>query len=205
MLGGPSRPRLWVMAEIPHSPWGALSTVCSLSPQNFSCVPVGGQECHHPAMPIPRSPGSSVERQPKVPEHLTRTPRHSCHLPPEQKEVTEHPHPQSRPGHPQHCPALTTHSLPRARRLLFPPLPKPVGTKAIQFSAGEMGQVRCKVQEGADPTAPNAHAQPWQHGMFHPKPTQPLGPAPDRPPGALGEVQPRRAAADGAESQRGDD
>ncbi|NWV67742.1 I12R1 protein, partial [Malurus elegans] len=32
----------------------------------------------------------------------------------------------------------------RARRLLFPPLPKPVGTKAIQFSAGEMrqGQLR---------------------------------------------------------------
>ncbi|NXJ21608.1 I12R1 protein, partial [Dicrurus megarhynchus] len=28
----------------------------------------------------------------------------------------------------------------RARRLLFPPLPKPVGTKAIQFSAGEMSQ-----------------------------------------------------------------
>ncbi|XP_017599384.1 PREDICTED: interleukin-12 receptor subunit beta-1 isoform X6 [Corvus brachyrhynchos] len=61
----------------------------------------------------------------------------------------------------------------RACRLLFPPLPKPVGTKAIQFSAGEMSQVRCKVQEGPDPTAPNAHAQPW-HGTFHPKPTQPL-------------------------------
>ncbi|XP_039422336.1 interleukin-12 receptor subunit beta-1 isoform X1 [Corvus cornix cornix] len=30
------------------------------------------------------------------------------------------------------------------------------------------------------------------------------GPAPDRPPGALGEVQPSRAAADGAGSQRGD-
>ncbi|NXR70233.1 I12R1 protein, partial [Rhadina sibilatrix] len=28
----------------------------------------------------------------------------------------------------------------RARRLLFPPLPKPVGTKAIQFSDGEMSQ-----------------------------------------------------------------
>ncbi|RLV90739.1 hypothetical protein DV515_00014330 [Chloebia gouldiae] len=28
----------------------------------------------------------------------------------------------------------------RARRLLFPPLPKPVGAKAIQFSAGEMSQ-----------------------------------------------------------------
>ncbi|NXO65639.1 I12R1 protein, partial [Phainopepla nitens] len=28
----------------------------------------------------------------------------------------------------------------RARRLLFPPLPKPAGTKAIQFSAGEMSQ-----------------------------------------------------------------
>ncbi|NXW55448.1 I12R1 protein, partial [Eurystomus gularis] len=28
----------------------------------------------------------------------------------------------------------------RARRLLFPPLPKPIGTKAIQFSAGEMSQ-----------------------------------------------------------------
>ncbi|NXU37262.1 I12R1 protein, partial [Drymodes brunneopygia] len=28
----------------------------------------------------------------------------------------------------------------RARRLLFPPLPKPVGTKAIEFSAGEMSQ-----------------------------------------------------------------
>ncbi|XP_023798724.1 interleukin-12 receptor subunit beta-1 [Cyanistes caeruleus] len=28
----------------------------------------------------------------------------------------------------------------RARRLLFPPLPKPVGTKAIQFSADEMSQ-----------------------------------------------------------------
>ncbi|XP_041270955.1 LOW QUALITY PROTEIN: interleukin-12 receptor subunit beta-1 [Onychostruthus taczanowskii] len=28
----------------------------------------------------------------------------------------------------------------RARRLLFPPLPKPVGTKAIQFSAGDMSQ-----------------------------------------------------------------
>ncbi|KAM6107238.1 interleukin-12 receptor subunit beta-1 [Pterocles gutturalis] len=28
----------------------------------------------------------------------------------------------------------------RARRLLFPPLPKPVGSKAVQFSAGEMTQ-----------------------------------------------------------------
>ncbi|NXV04486.1 I12R1 protein, partial [Cettia cetti] len=28
----------------------------------------------------------------------------------------------------------------RARRLLFPPLPEPAGTKAIQFSVGEMGQ-----------------------------------------------------------------
>ncbi|NXK09098.1 I12R1 protein, partial [Herpetotheres cachinnans] len=28
----------------------------------------------------------------------------------------------------------------RARRFLFPPLPKPVGSKAIQFSAGEMNQ-----------------------------------------------------------------
>ncbi|NXM31800.1 I12R1 protein, partial [Oxyruncus cristatus] len=28
----------------------------------------------------------------------------------------------------------------RARRLLFPPLPKPMGTNAIQFSAGEKGQ-----------------------------------------------------------------
>ncbi|XP_064325676.1 interleukin-12 receptor subunit beta-1 [Phalacrocorax carbo] len=28
----------------------------------------------------------------------------------------------------------------RARRLLFPPLPKPMGSKAIQFSAGEMSQ-----------------------------------------------------------------
>ncbi|NWH90743.1 I12R1 protein, partial [Aegithalos caudatus] len=28
----------------------------------------------------------------------------------------------------------------RARRLLFPPLPKPAGTKAVQFSAGEMSQ-----------------------------------------------------------------
>uniref|UniRef100_A0A8B9EEV3 Interleukin 12 receptor subunit beta 1 n=1 Tax=Anser cygnoides TaxID=8845 RepID=A0A8B9EEV3_ANSCY len=30
----------------------------------------------------------------------------------------------------------------RARRLLFPPLPKPVGSRAIQFSAGEMSQDR---------------------------------------------------------------
>lgn len=180
----------------------SLHCVLPLTPKRLLC-PCWGQECHHPAMPIPRSPGSSVERQPEVPGHLTRTPCHSCHLPPEQKEVTEHPRPQSRPGHPHHCPSLTNHSLPRARRLLFPPLPKPVGTKATQFSDSEMGQVRCKVQDGADPTAPNAHAQPW-HGMFHPKPTQPLGPALDRPPGALGEVQPSRAAADGAESQRGD-
>ncbi|NWI26662.1 I12R1 protein, partial [Sula dactylatra] len=28
----------------------------------------------------------------------------------------------------------------RARRLLFPPLPKPMGSKAVQFSAGEMSQ-----------------------------------------------------------------
>ncbi|NWR07034.1 I12R1 protein, partial [Paradoxornis webbianus] len=34
----------------------------------------------------------------------------------------------------------------RARRLLFPPLPKPVGTKAIQFSPGEMSQVRCLLE-----------------------------------------------------------
>ncbi|NWT56357.1 I12R1 protein, partial [Erythrocercus mccallii] len=34
----------------------------------------------------------------------------------------------------------------RARRLLFPPLPKPVGTKAIQFSSGEMSQVRCLLE-----------------------------------------------------------
>ncbi|NXY56638.1 I12R1 protein, partial [Callaeas wilsoni] len=60
----------------------------------------------------------------------------------------------------------------RARRLLFPPLPKPVGTRAIQFSAGERTQVRRKVQEGADPTAPSTHAQPW-HGMFHPNAIQP--------------------------------
>lgn len=31
------------MAETPHSPWGALSTVCSPSPQSVSCVPVGGR------------------------------------------------------------------------------------------------------------------------------------------------------------------
>lgn len=30
------------MAETPHSPRGALCTVCLLSPQNISCVPVGG-------------------------------------------------------------------------------------------------------------------------------------------------------------------
>lgn len=180
----------------------SLHCVLALTPKRLLC-PCWGQERHHPAMPIPRSPGSSVERQPEVPGHLAWSPRRSCHLPPEQKEVTEHPRPQSRSGHPITAHPLTSHSLPRARRLLFPPLPKPVGTKAIQFSAGEMSQVRCKVQEGPDPTAPNAHAQPW-HGTFHPKPTQPLGPAPDRPPGALGEVQPSRAAADGAGSQRGD-
>lgn len=32
--------------------------------------------------------------------------------------------------------------LPRARQLLFPPLPKPVGSRAIQFSASEMSQDR---------------------------------------------------------------
>ncbi|NWZ87278.1 I12R1 protein, partial [Poecile atricapillus] len=36
----------------------------------------------------------------------------------------------------------------RARRLLFPPLPKPVGTKAIQFLADEMSQVRFKPRTG---------------------------------------------------------
>ncbi|NXU94686.1 I12R1 protein, partial [Xiphorhynchus elegans] len=33
----------------------------------------------------------------------------------------------------------------RARRLLFPPLPKPVGTKAIQFSISEKSQVRPQI------------------------------------------------------------
>lgn len=157
MLGGPSRPRHWVMAETPcppHSPWGALSTVCSPSPQN-PC-PCWGQECHQPAMPTLRSPRSTVERQPEVPGHLSWPPRCSRHLPPEQKEVTERPCPQSRSGHPQPYSPPHHHSLPRARRLLFPPLPKPVGTKAIQFSAGEVSQVRCEVQEGADPTDPTA-------------------------------------------------
>ncbi|XP_074784324.1 interleukin-12 receptor subunit beta-1 [Athene noctua] len=36
----------------------------------------------------------------------------------------------------------------RARRLLFPPLPKPVGSKAIQFSTSETTQVRCKPRPG---------------------------------------------------------
>ncbi|XP_068518008.1 interleukin-12 receptor subunit beta-1 isoform X2 [Anas acuta] len=55
----------------------------------------------------------------------------------------------------------------RARQLLFPPLPKPVGSRAIQFSASEMSQALERLRR------------------------------------ALGEVQPRRAAGDGAESREG--
>lgn len=137
----------------------SLHCVLALTPKCLPC-PCWGQGCHQPALPIPRFPGSSVERQSEVPGHLAWRPRLSCHLPPDQKEVTEHPRPQRRSGHPHHYPPphhSLPPSLPRAGRLLFPPLPKPVGTKAVQFSDSEMSQVRCKVQEGADPTAPNAH------------------------------------------------
>ncbi|XP_039556328.1 LOW QUALITY PROTEIN: interleukin-12 receptor subunit beta-1 [Passer montanus] len=44
----------------------------------------------------------------------------------------------------------------RARRLLFPPLPKPVGTKAIQFSAGDtsQGQPRTGLLEPSERFSP---------------------------------------------------
>ncbi|NXA89619.1 I12R1 protein, partial [Melanocharis versteri] len=73
----------------------------------------------------------------------------------------------------------------RARRLLFPPLPKPVGTKATQFSAGEMsqGQPRTGLLE------PSERFNPAELLLAEPNPseettgtgTQPAVPQPDVP------------------------
>ncbi|NXE41753.1 I12R1 protein, partial [Ptilorrhoa leucosticta] len=82
----------------------------------------------------------------------------------------------------------------RARRLLFPPLPKPVGTKAIQFSAGEMsqGQPRTGLLEPSERfspaellmTEPNPSEETADTGtqtaVPHPDVSQP-GPALEKP------------------------
>ncbi|XP_068029813.1 LOW QUALITY PROTEIN: interleukin-12 receptor subunit beta-1 [Anomalospiza imberbis] len=82
----------------------------------------------------------------------------------------------------------------RARRLLFPPLPKPVGTKAIQFSAGEMsqGQPRTGLLEPSERfnpaelllTEPNPSEETTDTGTQsaepHPDVSQP-GPALEKP------------------------
>ncbi|XP_038020089.1 interleukin-12 receptor subunit beta-1 isoform X2 [Motacilla alba alba] len=82
----------------------------------------------------------------------------------------------------------------RARRLLFPPLPKPVGTKAIQFSAGEMsqGQPRTGLLEPSERfspaelllTEPNPSEETTDTGgqtaVPHPDVSQP-GPALEKP------------------------
>ncbi|NXP58873.1 I12R1 protein, partial [Chloropsis cyanopogon] len=82
----------------------------------------------------------------------------------------------------------------RARRLLFPPLPKPVGTKAIQFSAGEssQGQPRPGLLEPSERfnpaelllTEPNPSEETSDTGtqaaVPHPEVSQP-GPALEKP------------------------
>ncbi|NWV21196.1 I12R1 protein, partial [Origma solitaria] len=82
----------------------------------------------------------------------------------------------------------------RARRLLFPPLPKPVGTKAIQFSAGDMrqGQPRTGLLEPSERfnpaelllTEPNPGEETADTGtepaVPHPEVPQPC-PALDKP------------------------
>ncbi|NXX34905.1 I12R1 protein, partial [Nicator chloris] len=82
----------------------------------------------------------------------------------------------------------------RARHLLFPPLPKPVGTKAVQFSAGEMsqGQPRTGLLEPSErfnpaellPTEPNPSEETTDTGtrtaVPHPDVSQP-GPALEKP------------------------
>ncbi|NXS32936.1 I12R1 protein, partial [Pomatostomus ruficeps] len=82
----------------------------------------------------------------------------------------------------------------RARRLLFPPLPKPVGTKATQFSAGEMsqGQHRTGLLEPSERfspaelllTEPNPSEETADTGtqtaVPHPEESQP-GPALEKP------------------------
>ncbi|NWZ69242.1 I12R1 protein, partial [Acrocephalus arundinaceus] len=82
----------------------------------------------------------------------------------------------------------------RARRLLFPPVPKPVGTKAIQFSAGEMGQGQprrglLEPSERFNPaelllTEPNRSEETTDTGtqiaVPHPEVSQP-GPALEKP------------------------
>ncbi|NXB68767.1 I12R1 protein, partial [Struthidea cinerea] len=86
----------------------------------------------------------------------------------------------------------------RARRLLFPPLPKPVGTKAIQFSAGEMsqGQPRTGLLEPSERFSPaellltepdpseEAADTGTQTAMPHPDVSQP-GPALEKPAAAV--------------------
>lgn len=167
VLGGTSRPRRGVMARdprpLPRSLWGAHPHPEMAPASHTGCW---GQKCHHPAVPVCRSPGSGMEIQAEVPGHLAQPPHRGCRLPAEQKEVTVAPSPP-RPTSPITHP-LTSHPLPRARRLLFPPLPKPVGSKAIQFAAGEMSQVRCRVQEGPDPAPQQAPVHsPW-HGTLPP-------------------------------------
>ncbi|NXE95267.1 I12R1 protein, partial [Menura novaehollandiae] len=86
----------------------------------------------------------------------------------------------------------------RARRLLFPPLPKPVGTKAIEFSAGEMsqGQPRTGLLEPSERfnpaelllTEPNPSKETADTGtqteVPHPDLPQP-GPALEKPAAAV--------------------
>ncbi|NXU69256.1 I12R1 protein, partial [Horornis vulcanius] len=86
----------------------------------------------------------------------------------------------------------------RARRLLFPPLPKPAGTKAIQFSASEMGQGQpqrglLELSERFNPaqllqTEPNPSEETTdtdtQTVVPHPDVSQP-GPALEKPAGVV--------------------
>ncbi|OWK50655.1 hypothetical protein RLOC_00014572 [Lonchura striata] len=84
----------------------------------------------------------------------------------------------------------------RARRLLFPPLPKPVGTKAIQFSAGQMSQPRTGLLE------PSERFSPAELLLMEPNPseettdtgTQPAGPLPEVPQPGPALEQPAAAA-----------
>ncbi|XP_014738369.1 PREDICTED: interleukin-12 receptor subunit beta-1 [Sturnus vulgaris] len=90
----------------------------------------------------------------------------------------------------------------RARRLLFPPLPKPMGSKAIQFSADEMSQVRCKGQPRRGLLEPVERFDPAELLMLEPDPREETtdtgtqaavaepdvpqpGPALEQPPAAL--------------------
>ncbi|CAM9769955.1 unnamed protein product [Bubo scandiacus] len=65
----------------------------------------------------------------------------------------------------------------RARRLLFPPLPKPVGSKAIQFSTGEMtqGQTRPGFLE------PSERFSPAELLLLEPNPSKEMTEAGTRP------------------------